>query len=321
MVQNDTISININLNIKVVGMDHGIEKFLDYMTVERGVSNNTLGAYRNDLCQLATYFSDENMGTYGHTKWTDITVNNFSNYILNLHERGYSNTTRARKIASARSFFRFMIEEGFVKNDPTEDIYSPRVGRSIPKALSIEEINNLIKVAANQDSLESSRNLAMLDLIYASGLRVSELTGIDISDIDFESGFVRCLGKGSKERLVPIHPGAIQSLKKYLDNARPELVKPGSGRALFLNRFGHRITRQGFWLILRAIAKKAGINKNISPHTIRHSFATHLLHGGAPLRHVQELLGHSSITTTQIYTHLTNEHVRSEYRKSHPRAL
>jgi integrase/recombinase XerD len=302
-------------------MDNGVKNFLDYMAVERGVSNNTLGAYRNDLCQLATYFSIENLETCGHSKWAEITVSDVSKYILNLHERGYSNTTRARKIASARSFFRFLIEEGFVQNNPTEDISTPRVGRSLPKALSIEEIDNLIEVVASQNSLESSRNLAMLDLVYASGLRVSELTSINISDIDFESGFVRCLGKGSKERLVPIHPEAIRSLQKYLQNDRPKLAKARSGHALFLNRFGHRITRQGFWLILRTLAKRAGISKNISPHTLRHSFATHLLHGGAPLRHVQELLGHSSITTTQVYTHLTNEHVRSEYRKSHPRAL
>ena len=300
-------------------MDQSVERFLNYLTVERGVSPNTLAAYRNDLGQLAEYLSGRVRDDAKGDPWESVDPKTVAGYVLHLHDRGYSDTTRARKVASARSFFGFLLEEGIIKQDPTEDLGSPRVGRSLPDALSIEEVASLLE-AAMGDSPGAARDYAMLELLYASGIRVSELVNMDVPDMDLERGFVRCLGKGSKERMIPIHPEAAQTLHAYLSQGRPELANGKSGRAVFLNRRGERLTRQGFWLILRGLAKRAGVQRKLSPHTLRHSFATHLLRGGAPLRHVQELLGHASITTTQIYTHLTSEHVRTEYDASHPRA-
>ena len=300
-------------------MDQSVERFLNYLTVERGVSPNTLAAYRNDLGQLAEYLSGRVRDDAKGDPWESVDPKTVAGYVLHLHDRGYSDTTRARKVASARSFFSFLLEEGIIKQDPTEDLGSPRVGRSLPDALSIEEVASLLE-AAMGDSPGAARDYAMLELLYASGIRVSELVNMDVPDMDLERGFVRCLGKGSKERMIPIHPEAAQTLHAYLSQGRPELANGKSGRAVFLNRRGERLTRQGFWLILRGLAKRAGVQRKLSPHTLRHSFATHLLRGGAPLRHVQELLGHASITTTQIYTHLTSEHVRTEYDASHPRA-
>ena len=300
-------------------MDQSVERFLNYLTVERGVSPNTLAAYRNDLGQLAEYLSGRVRDDAKGDPWESVDPKTVAGYVLHLHDRGYSDTTRARKVASARSFFGFLLEEGIIKQDPTEDLGSPRVGRSLPDALSIEEVASLLE-AAMGDSPGAARDYAMLELLYASGIRVSELVNMDVPDMDLERGFVRCLGKGSKERMIPIHPEAAQTLHAYLSQGRPELANGKSGRAVFLNRRGERLTRQGFWLILRGLAKRAGVQRKLSPHTLRHSFATHLLRGGAPLRHVQELLGHASITTTQIYTHLTSEHVRTEYDVAHPRA-
>ena len=300
-------------------MDQSVERFLNYLTVERGVSPNTLAAYRNDLGQLAEYLSGRVRDDAKGDPWESVDPKTVAGYVLHLHDRGYSDTTRARKVASARSFFGFLLEEGIIKQDPTEDLGSPRVGRSLPDALSIEEVASLLE-AAMGDSPGAARDYAMLELLYASGIRVSELVNMDVPDMDLERGFVRCLGKGSKERMIPIHPEAAQTLHAYLSQGRPELANGKSGRAVFLNRRGERLTRQGFWLILRGLAKRAGVQRKLSPHTLRHSFATHLLRGGAPLRHVQELLGHASITTTQIYTHLTSEHVRTEYDAAHPRA-
>ena len=296
-----------------------IDDFLNFMTVERGVSPNTLVAYRNDLNQLATYletFHSEKTGG----EWDNVDDSILTAYLLRLHEQGYSDTTRARKIASAKSLFSFLLEERIITKDPTENLSSPRVGRTLPEALSVEEVAQLLASVSRSDAPEDKRDQAMMELLYASGLRVTELVSLDIEDIDMVEGSVRCLGKGSKERIIPVHQNAVDVLKDYLEGGRPLIANRRSGNALFLNRRGERLTRQGFWLILKGHAGKTSIGTKITPHTLRHSFATHLLRGGAPLRHVQELLGHASITTTQVYTHLTSEHVRTEYDKAHPRA-
>jgi integrase/recombinase XerD len=297
-------------------MRESVDRFLNYMTVERGVSPNTLVAYRNDLYQLVEFLDSRNPGT---DHWRQVGPRTVAAYVLQLHEKGYSDTTRARKVASARSFFSFLVEEGIVAEDPTENLSSPRVGRSLPETLTVEEVERLL-LAPGGDTPEAARNRAMLELLYASGMRVSELVALDLGDMDLVQGFIRCFGKGSKERMIPIHQQAVEVVKAYLAHGRSELATRGSDQAVFLNQRGERLTRQGFWLILRQISNQAGIQRRISPHTLRHSFATHLLRGGAPLRHVQELLGHASITTTQVYTHLTSEHVRAEYEKAHPRA-
>ena len=296
-----------------------VDGFLNYMTVERGISPNTLAAYRSDLSQLIEYFNANHFIGNGDG-WECVNEDMMSQYLLHLHALEYSDTTRARKVASSKSLFGFLLDEGIVSRDPTENISSPRIGRSLPDTLSIEEVDDLLASASRQESPDSMRDRAMFELIYACGLRVTELVSLDLEDLDLEQGSVRCLGKGGKERLIPVHADAISVLRRYIDETRPALVRNSSERALFLNRRGQRLSRQGFWLILKGQAKRAGIDKKITPHTLRHSFATHLLQGGAPLRHVQELLGHSSITTTQVYTHLTSEHVRTEYDKSHPRA-
>ena len=300
-------------------MQNNVDGFLDYMTVERGVSPNTLAAYRSDLNQLVEYLTTNHFNGNG-SGWERVDEDMMTQYLLHLHALEYSDTTRARKVASSKSLFNFLLDEGIVSRDPTENISSPRIGRSLPDTLSVEEVGDLLDSASQQGTQDGSRDRAMFELLYASGLRVTELVSLNLADLDLEQGSVRCLGKGGKERVIPVHAGAIAVLRSYIDEARPSLAKNRSERSLFLNRRGQRLSRQGFWLILKAHAKRAGITKKITPHTLRHSFATHLLQGGAPLRHVQELLGHSSITTTQVYTHLTSEHVRSEYDKSHPRA-
>ncbi len=300
-------------------MQSSVDGFLDYMTVERGVSPNTLSAYRSDLAQLIEYLKTNCFNGNGGG-WEGVDEDMMSQYLLHLHALEYSDTTRARKVASSKSLFNFLVDEGIVTRDPTENISSPRIGRSLPDTLSADEVDTLLVSASKQETSDGMRDQAMFELLYASGLRVTELVSLNIADLDLEQGTVRCLGKGSKERLIPVHSGAVAILRRYIDEARPSFIKNTTERALFMNRRGQRLSRQGFWLILKAQSKRAGITKKITPHTLRHSFATHLLQGGAPLRHVQELLGHSSITTTQVYTHLTSEHVRTEYDKSHPRA-
>lgn len=296
-----------------------IESFLSFMMVERGVSRHTLSAYRNDLYQLADYLASHGQGGSG-PDWEQVDERALSAYVLHLHELGYSDKTRARKVASVRSLFGFLVNEGVVSKDPTEDLSSPRVGRSLPETLTVEEVEKLLATASRGDTPEARRDQAMLELLYATGMRVSELVSLNLEDMDLEHGVVRCFGKGSKERVIPVHQQAVDALRDYLRNIRPLIKNRRSGQAVFLNRRGERLTRQGFWLILKGHARRAGIKSRITPHMLRHSFATHMLRGGAPLRHVQELLGHASITTTQIYTHLTGEHVRQEYDKAHPRS-
>ena len=301
-------------------MNQTVDNFLHYMTVERGVSPNTLAAYRNDLHQLTEFLESRSGNSGGNLNWSDVGDDGISAYVLHLHELGYSDTTRARKVASTKSMFSFLIQEGEVQRDPTENLSAPRVGRSLPDALTVEEVERLITAPEPHLTPESLRDRAMLELLYATGMRVTEMVSLDIDDIDLQSGAVRCLGKGGKERMIPIHPRAVEIVSEYLEQGRPGQESKNSQRAAFLNRRGVRLTRQGFWLILKNYVKQVGLTKKITPHTLRHSFATHLLRGGAQLRHVQELLGHASINTTQVYTHLTTEHVRMEYDKAHPRA-
>ena len=301
-------------------MRESVDNFLHYMTVERGVSPNTLAAYRNDLHQLTEFMESRSGRSDDGVRWSDIGDDDIAAYVLHLHDLGYSDTTRARKVASTKSMFGFLIQEGEVQRNPTENLRSPRVGRSLPEALTVDEVERLLSAPESRHTPESLRDQAMLELLYATGMRVTEMVSLDIDDIDLLGGAVRCLGKGGKERMIPIHPRAIEVVAAYMEHGRPDHEGKKSERAAFLNRRGVRLTRQGFWLILKNYVKQVGLTQKITPHTLRHSFATHLLRGGAQLRHVQELLGHASINTTQVYTHLTSEHVRMEYDKAHPRA-
>ena len=297
-----------------------VDGFLDHISVERGGSPNTVSAYRNDLYQLVAFLESHDPGFSNGHGWERVDGAAVSAYVLKLHDLGYSDTTRARKLASAKSLFGFLLDEGAIARDPSENVNSPRIGRSLPDPLSVEEAGRLIDAVPLTDRPEELRDRAMLELAYATGMRVTELVSLDLDDLKPDEGYIRCFGKGGKERVAPVHDRAVETLCLYIDIGRPGLAGKRSEDAVFLNRRGRRLTRQGFWLILKGHAQRAGLDGKITPHTLRHSFATHLLRGGAPLRHVQELLGHASINTTQIYTHLTSDHLRNEYDKAHPRA-
>lgn len=303
-------------------MREGLESFLTHVMVERGASTHTVAAYRNDLVQLFEYATSRDTAEGAVPSWARVDESFLADYVVHLQARSYLRATMARKIASIRSFFAYLAQEGTISSDPAEHLSLPRPGRALPKTLSVEEVNRLLEAPAGTDSPEGLRDMAMLEVLYASGLRVGELVHLSVRGINLPEQYVRCLGKGSKERIVPLYPKAVNAVVRYLHFGRPKLLRPGNGgeTALFLNHRGKRLTRQGFWLILKGYARQAGIESAITPHTLRHSFATHLLAGGASLRNVQELLGHSSISTTQVYTHVTDDHIREEYESSHPRA-
>ena len=301
-------------------MREEINSFLNYLTVEKGFSGNTVEAYRNDLQQMASFAEEEANKQSLMPSWANFSRQGMLSYMLNLKERNYASTTIARKVAAARSFFGFLKAEGIIKADPTENMSSPSVGKSLPKPISISQVRSLLDQPTKRNTLEARRDKTMLELLYASGMRISELVSLNLGDVDTEGGYVRCFGKGHKERMVPIYEQAARLVKEYSEETRPKLARKKDEVALFLNPRGERLTRQGFWQKLKEYAKAAGLDTQISPHTLRHSFATHMLSGGADLRVVQELLGHANIATTQVYTHLTSEHVRRTYEKSHPRA-
>ena len=294
-----------------------IDTFVNYLAVERGLSIHTQTAYRNDLSALATFLTRKDDPS---PSWNAIEERAIRDFLDDLDNRGYALSTKSRKIASAKSFFNFLKSEGVIRNNPMDEVRQPRSGQVLPKTLSIDEVDQLLNPNARMNSTEEVRDGAMVELMYAAGLRVSELVGLNIRDVDLDIGTVRTLGKGSKERIIPIYDTAIQSIGEYIAFTRPTHARNQKEEALFLNRRGGRLTRQAFWLRLRKLSIKVGVSTKITPHMLRHSFATHLLHGGASLRHVQELLGHSNIATTQIYTHLTDAYVRNEYAKAHPRA-
>ena len=303
-------------------MQKEVQQFLDFLTAEKGFSGNTRAAYENDLTQLREHL-EAHRGVPGSADgWPGVTREALSGYALSLRDRDYAPSTIARKIAALKSFFGYLVDEGLVRSDPTEELSSPRLGRALPKYLSAEELELLLRQPSRKgNGPESLRDTALMELAYATGMRVTEMVSLNLGDANLEARAVRCMGKGSKERIIPLHEAAAQAVGDYLARGRPALAKGTGERALFLNRRGERLTRQGFWLILKNYAREAGIRSRITPHILRHSFATHLLQGGAPLRHVQELLGHANIATTQVYTHLTSEHLRKEYTKAHPRAL
>ena len=304
-------------------MEDSIKSFLDHLVVEKGFSQNTLEAYRNDLTQFKDFLRQKLNGS-SHTEdaWKLVDLDLLNLYIADLRGRkGYRDSTTARKVAAVKSFFGFLAGNGAIEENPTESLGTPRVGRSLPKYLSEDEVARLLNEANKPSTSEGHRDATILELLYATGLRVSELVGLNVADIDFEESYIRCWGKGNKERIVYVYPKALEEVKDYLRGARKAMVGTHKGEtALFVNHRGERLTRQWVWNILKTYSKKAGIDERITPHTLRHSFATHLLQNGASLRHVQELLGHSSISTTQVYTHITSEHMRQEYEKSHPLA-
>ncbi len=288
------------------------------------MSGHTVDAYRNDLNGLVDFLQPSSGSGIANGKveirWNLVDERCIADYLEHLDTREYAPSTKSRKIASLRSFMRFLREEGVTNTQPTKKLKSPRSGRPLPKSLSLDEVELLLNSVNLAETPAELRDRAMVELMYAGGLRVSELTSLDLKHVSFDNATVKCLGKGSKERIVPIYDPAMEAVADYVAIGRPFLGARQDPNALFLNQRGQRITRQGFWLQLKKLATDAGITKKITPHMLRHSFATHMLSGGASLRHVQELLGHEDISTTQIYTHLSSEHVRRDYDAAHPRA-
>lgn len=289
--------------------------FLTYLRVERGLADNTILAYEGDLVQFFTYLHAE-MGI-GSALSVERSV--LSSYLLFLKEIGLAPASVTRKAASLKAFYRFLTSENMIGENPARLLQSPQQGQLLPDVLSEKEVENLLRQPRGV-SPRALRDRAMLETLYATGLRASELVGLDRRDINLDLGYVRCWGKGAKERIVPLGSMAIQAVNSYLRSGRPQMLGPYEAPALFLNVRGRRITRQALWQILKKYAVEARINKSISPHTLRHSFATHMLDHGADLRIVQELLGHVSIATTQMYTHISNQRLHQVYEKFHPRA-
>jgi len=303
-------------------MDEGITNFFSSLSVEKGFSRNTLDAYKNDLSQFVDFIRKQAAKEDKlQLTWEKVDRSSLLDYLVTLRERSYAPATMARKVAAIKSFFNFLVSEGTLKKNPTEGISGPKVGKALPRAISVEDVEKLLEQPDKVSTPEGKRDKAMLELVYATGMRVSEMVSLNLRDVNLKAGFVRCFGKGSKERIIPIHNKAIKAVKTYIDEARPRLLGATGETAMFLNRRGQRLTRQGFWLILKGYAEKAKIEADITPHVLRHSIATHLLNSGKMnLRELQELLGHANISTTQIYTHLTTEHLRKVYESSHPRA-
>lgn len=302
-------------------MNDRVEAFLHYLSAERGSSKNTIDAYRNDLGGFMRFLDSEGLTT--PAPGDAITRDAINGYIGDLNARRYAKATVARKVAAVKSFCAFLLDHGDLRSNPASQVDSPRAPKPVPKPMTTDEVDALLQEPRKYDSPEAVRDAAMLELMYATGMRVTELVSLNMDSVHLDEAgpcWVRCLGKGGKERTIPVHEQAVDALGSYLDDGRPSLLKSRPHQALFVNRRGERLTRQGFWLILKGYAKTAGIQSHVTPHTLRHSFATHLLRGGASVRDVQELLGHANVSTTQVYTQLADDHLREVYENVHPRA-
>jgi integrase/recombinase XerD len=295
-------------------MDKTLREFIHYLAVEKGLAKNTLLSYNRDLCSFCTYLRQNRVDSLQEVSRGQIT-----DYLYALQKDGKATSTRSRNLASIRSLFHYLFREKLVDADPTAELQSPRQEKKLPRILSAREVGLLLE-QPNEKQVTGMRDKAMLEVIYATGVRVSELISLDQGDINLEAGFLRCTGKGNKERIVPLGTQAVRELRNYLGASRPKLVRQATESSLFVNQHGKRLTRQGFWKILKKYARQAGIKKEITPHTLRHSFATHLLENGADLRSVQEMLGHADISTTQIYTQVSKHQLRDVYDRAHPRA-
>jgi integrase/recombinase XerD len=296
-----------------LNLDQLVDQYISYLTIEKGLASQTIDAYASDLAIFLDFLKTEQIDDIARTDATTILK-----YVIELRRRGRGARTRARHIVTIRGFYRHLHQTGIVALNPAKLVELPKSGLKLPDVLNVDEVDQLL-AAPDQKTPKGKRDAAMLELIYAAGLRVSELIHTDINAVNLEAGFVRVLGKGSKERIVPIGRQAVQSVQAYLKDGRPKLLKTHTSRYLFVARAGKAMTRQGFWKLLSRYVLKAGLTKHITPHSLRHSFASHLLEGGADLRAVQIMLGHVDIVTTQIYTHVAHKRLVAIHQKYHPR--
>jgi integrase/recombinase XerD len=290
-----------------------VRTFLNYLRVEKGLSENTIDAYRRDIAKFVVFAGKRGLGT------ADVRREHVVDFLASLYRKNLDSRSVARHLVTIRHFFRFSLTEGFIQDDPASTIESPKFRHSLPEFLSVEEVDRLLRQPDLND-IVGLRDRAMIELMYSTGLRVSELCGLRVSDLQMDPGCLRCIGKGNKERLVPVGRQALDAVQKYLREARPQLLREGVSAYLFLNQKRHKLDRISFWKILGEYGRKAGLRKSLTPHMLRHSFATHLLDRGADLRSVQMMLGHSDISTTQIYTHVVEERLKQVYKAHHPRA-
>lgn len=290
-----------------------VENFLTYLTIDRGLSLNTKENYERDLLSYLAFMKEESI-----VNLSEIKREHIQKYLITLYERGLNTKSVARHLSAIRTFHQYLMIERICQKNPCDLIESPKLSRDLPEILSVAEVERLLE-SFREETASDLRNHAMVELLYASGLRVSELLALKLEDVHLSMQFIKCRGKGNKERIVPIGELAAEVLERYLETARPKLLKKSTD-LLFLNRFGDSMSRQGFFKILKKQAQIAGITKSLSPHKLRHSFATHLIENGVDLRLVQEMLGHSDIATTQIYTHMSKEHLKDLFEHTHPRA-
>jgi len=290
-----------------------IEEFINYLAVERGLAHNTILAYQRDLAKYSSYLSKKGIKTI-----EKIVKDHITGYMFDQKEKGLSANSICRNLAAIKMFHRFLVRERLIQVNPSNLIETPKIWKRVPDVLTTAEIESMIKASGGKN-WQSVRDKAILELFYASGMRVSELSNLKIENVNCELGYVRCIGKGQKERIIPIGRRAVEAVQKYNEEVRDRLSKDKMNYSLFLSRLGKKISRQSLWKIIKQYAKKAKVKKEIKPHTLRHSFATHLLEHGADLRSVQEMLGHSDISTTQIYTHVDKERLRTIHKEYHPR--
>ncbi|MCR4435536.1 MAG: site-specific tyrosine recombinase XerD [Clostridiales bacterium] len=294
-------------------MEALVQKFVNFLEMDKRLSLNTLQSYRRDIEQYMTYLREINLHNISNTNKTTVIA-----YLLYLQKKGRATSTISRNLASIRSFYQYIAKNKIIDHDPTAELESPKVEKKLPQILSTKEVELLLEQPKCVD-LKGYRDKAMLELLYATGIRVSELICLNVSDINLDMGFIRC-NKGSRERMIPIGSMAIAALQEYLSKSRQLLIQKSDEKALFVNINGRRLTRQGFWKIIKQYKNQAKINKDITPHTLRHSFAAHLLENGADLRSIQEMLGHSDISSTQIYAQIAKNRIKEIYKKTHPRA-
>ena len=293
-------------------MEKQIKLFLEFLENDKRVSKNTLESYRRDIMQYADYIEEN------HMNYTKIDNEEIEEYLDYLKEEGKKASTISRNLASIRSFYQYLIRTKKIKNDPTENIQSPKVEKKIPSVLTSQEVELLLEQPKNVD-LKGIRDKAMLEFAYATVMRVTEIISLDIDDVNLSEGFVTC-NSGKKQRTIPIGTMSLKALKEYIEEARPVIIKDENVKALFVNVNGKRLTRQGFWKIVKYYKEQAHISKDITPHVLRHSFATHLLQNGADLKAIQTMLGHSDISSTQVYMQFQDPALRNVYKKAHPRA-